>query len=70
MKDFEKMQRCPHCGKVIARDRYLTINQVVDMTGASYQTIYRNRVELGGVKRLGRWKFAAGKVESFMKVNE
>lgn len=67
MRDFEKIGKCPHCGRPFERAVYITIRQVADMTGMHYNTIYRHKEELGGVKRCGQWRFAVAKVESFMK---
>lgn len=67
MRDFEKLRRCPHCGATLDMTPvYLTIGEVKQMTGWHYNTIYRHRKDLGGVKRCGRWKFAVGSVEKFM----
>lgn len=67
MRDFAKLRVCPHCGKMLdLAPVYLTIAEIKQMTGWHYNTIYRHRNELGGVKRCGRWKFAMGLVEKFM----
>ncbi len=66
MRDFDKLAKCPNCGTVIYRTKYITIQEVTRLTGLHYNTVYRHREELGGVKRMGRWKFALAEVINFM----
>ena len=69
MRDFEGVQSCPHCGRRIDKPKYYSLAEVIEITGWSYVTVYRHREEMGGVKRCGRWRFAAGKIELFLNGN-
>lgn len=67
MRDWRRQSVCPHCGKMIEQTVYYSIEQVMEITGWSYVTVYRHRLALGGVKRCGRWRFARGKLESYLE---